>query len=867
MSGPIAELYASIGIDVSGLQKGFATAKTWITSHKDLFVGSLALMAGADEKFNAAFEKGWTRVAGAASAATGVLTGDYEKMGAVLGALPGPIGVVGSAIGETMGRATAEFVSTTEAMRKLSLQTGAGVEFLSTFREGAKDMRVNVDAMDQSLRIFAKNLGGINDADTLAATGGKGLTAVFKEQGITVGSYEQTLFNLADRIQALGPSEESSRLATQAFGRAGQELIPVLLKGSEGIRQLMKDNKDLAITMADVKGVNTLKAAEDALDDRNLVLSRNISHATVPALLSMSTVLNTVLTDFRYLGDAAGLQIEVQRQLTETVTKAKLAEGEQADKVKELADAHTTLITEANSSTAAQAKLAAVMDITGREYQDNTEYAHGLADRQTELAGIIDRSSGSFARLQAGTAANIPTFTEFGSATQALVERQQELDKVTAEVATKQADLAQKLGLVTGAISDFGGKLTKIQEAQTAFKLATGQTTVAQVETELATKALTKAYVDGKIGLDQFVKSSKDLATGNTAEPFFALQKAGGKANVEVVGVVKQLRDVEKAAGVADKSTLSYADSLKIVTTSYQKTTAGTQTAQDALTKYTATQITNSAAVADAKKQYDQHKISLDQYAATKAGAITSDQNAKAALDAVKKAAGGAGEATVTYSRVVDTAKGSADNLGAAVKADEDIFNKSTTAVQNFGTAVSRIPDAGPSVLPSEVTMHAFDTTANRTAAGEIPAGIAQGVLGNQQVAIGAMTGMATAMQDAFTASWGIKSPSTVAAGFSNDIDAGFASGITGGLGQVTTSFTGISDAFSLMVSGMVTTISDPTPWAGAGVLIDTTLAQSIRDNAGAVTAALKDIIANAIAAATGGIGYGAGKGRALGAP
>jgi hypothetical protein len=865
MSGAIAELYANIGASVGGLEKGLATAKTLMTSTRDQFISSLSRMGGADKEFNEAFRSGWEKASTVASGAAGVLTGDYEKLGSVLGALPGPIGVVGGAIGDFVGKAIGDTARYADTVDKLSQKIGESAQFTSSFIEASDDLRVSQDTVNNSLSILSKNLGGVLDADSAAATGGRGLTAVFHDQGIKVGTYSETLFNLADRIHEIGPGMESSRLATQAFGRAGQEMLPVLLEGSERIKAMMKSAVDMGLALDD-KGVKGMKAAAKAADDLNdrwAAVERKAAVALTPALLDVSSAVAGYLdkandassyTDIfsrAVSGVGAevalfgGLLLGTNKQMSTTTDKIgmgtlKLVEYQQA------------LLDVAGPS----AETAAAMSAMNAQIAFQTQSSERLTEKQRDLIALGDR-------LQAGTAGNVAAYHEYSDASQALVDRQQDVERVMTAAAVPWGTLAEKIGLVTGAIDGSFGKMTKLQEAQTAVKLATGQTTVAQVETELATRALTKSYLDGKVSLDQFVKSSKDLATGNTAEPFFALQKAGGKANVEVVGVVKQLRDVEGAAGVADKSTLSYADSLKIVTTSYQKTTAGTQTAQDALTKYTATQITNSAAVADAKKQYDQHKITLDQYAATKATAITSDQNAKTALDAVKKSVGDTGGAWVSYSRVVDTAATNTANLGEKAKADEDAFNRSTTSVQNFGTAISRLPSATPSVLPSEVTMHAFDSTAatnaTRTAAGAIPAGAAEGITENQQQAIDAMTGMATKMQDAFRSSWGMHSPSTVAAGFMNDIGLG----MTGGLDAATP---GVVGAFSSLRDAGAGAFRDG-PWTEVGALAGDQIIAGVNSKASVLRATITGIVRGIIDGELGNLGYGSGKGRALGAP
>jgi hypothetical protein len=830
----VSRLYATIGADLGGLEKGYAKAKTIITSNKDIFISSLAAMAGADARFNDAFAAGWSKIAGVASAATGVLTGDYEKLGAALGSLPGPIGIIGETIGSTLGKATQEFVTTTEAMRLLSQQTSASTEFLSGFSESAKDVRVNTEALNSGLRIFSRNLGGITDAESMAATGGKGLAAVLQDQHITMGGYEETLLAVADRIHELGPSTDAAKLATQAFGKSGQELLPILLEGSAAIRERIKEQKELGlvITETDVKSVAMLKIAEDALDDTGLRLGRTIAKVMVPSLLAFDTAADLIVGDLRYLTNGGALWTNVIQRITEAVGKAKQAEQEHAN---QLQDSTAGFLAFENSVRTTRTQydlmpgsIRAMIDATDTERSTQTTLRTVYDTMPLSIHNMIDATN-----------------------------KAAEADK---QLADKQADLATKFGLVGGAIDGQFGKLTKAQEAQTAFKLATGQTTVAQVETELAARGLTKAYIDGKINLDQFVKSSKDLATGNVAEPFFALQEAGGKSNLAVVGVVKQLRGIEKAAGVSGQSVLSYADSLKIVTGSYHKAATGTQAYEQALAAADVVQIKNSQAVSDARQQYDKGQISVEQYAATKAKATVADQDARTALDAVKKSMDSGG--VVTWSKVIDTA---AQHTGAMAGSAKNVADSADLMAQKLDAAkasaaalstTSLIP-AGVG-LPSEVTMHQFDVLGpvkgtTTTAAGEIPAGAAQGITQNQQEAIDAMTAMATGMQDAFTTSWGIKSPSTVAAAFSTDINAG----IVGGLESTLPLVTGAFD--SLKAAGVNAWTSGP--WTEIGAAAGDQIVQGVKSKAsvlrGLIKGIIQDVLKDALGGAGGPRGYG----------
>ena len=49
-----------------------------------------------------------------------VISGDFSKLGSLLGALPGPVGMVGQAVGDTLGRILDSTIKASEGFRKLS---------------------------------------------------------------------------------------------------------------------------------------------------------------------------------------------------------------------------------------------------------------------------------------------------------------------------------------------------------------------------------------------------------------------------------------------------------------------------------------------------------------------------------------------------------------------------------------------------------------------------------------------------------------------------------------------------------------------------------------------------------------------------
>jgi hypothetical protein len=85
-----------------------------------------------------------------------VLSGDFTKLGSLLGSLPGPIGVVGQAVGDTMGRILDSTIKAADGYRRLSEKTGASIEFLSRFAGRPNDQRLFQFAVGNEFAVFAR---------------------------------------------------------------------------------------------------------------------------------------------------------------------------------------------------------------------------------------------------------------------------------------------------------------------------------------------------------------------------------------------------------------------------------------------------------------------------------------------------------------------------------------------------------------------------------------------------------------------------------------------------------------------------------------------------------------------------------------
>ena len=226
-----------------------------------------------------------------------VMTGDFTKLGSLFKALPGPIGVVGEAVGNALGGMIQDTVNAVKAFDKLSQATGASVEFLSAFSEAADDMRISSETVSASLTVFSRKLGGIEDVMDGSGVSAGAFAAKLQALGITTDNMQEALFQVADVFQQMPNGVDKAALAVELFGKQGTALIPILNKGREGIRGMMDDARATGKVIDEDLRDKVIKLAEaqDKLDDSFGGLKTRIGADLIPAFLNLVEGINTYI--------------------------------------------------------------------------------------------------------------------------------------------------------------------------------------------------------------------------------------------------------------------------------------------------------------------------------------------------------------------------------------------------------------------------------------------------------------------------------------------------------------------------------------------------------------------------------------------
>lgn len=436
-----------------------------------------------------------------------VLTGNFSKLGSLMGALPGPIGVVGEAVGNALGGMIQRTIDATIAFDKLSQVTGASVEFLSGFTEAADDVRISSETVSASLTIFSKKLGGVDDVmDGSGQTAGA-FAQKLKDLGITTDNMEEALFQVADVFQKMPNGVDKAALAVSLFGKQGAALIPILNKGREGIRGMMSDAKETGkVIDEDLKAkVLKLTEAQDKLNDSWGGLETRIGAELIPAFLNVTEGVNKYIvavqkgnkeTDiFKRFTAGVGASLDLFNSGALSNLNAGFAE-------------FGAKVGSAARDVGGGGQLSAGVGSIGKAFGD-------LVSPVKDSAGAMGDWSAAFGEVADRVASSIGPLKDFAAAATSAV--------------------APALDLSNG-VGQMPEKFDKARVATELFRLATGKVAFESWEAERANRAVTQALIDGQLTKEQAAKLWQDISqkTVPLTDILGNLGKAGRDASKDI---------------------------------------------------------------------------------------------------------------------------------------------------------------------------------------------------------------------------------------------------------------------------------------------------------------------------------------------
>jgi hypothetical protein len=168
--------------------------------------------------------------------------------------------------GEALYEALVETGKAAEQFANLEQRTGIASQTLQGYAAIASAAGVDSEAFTTGLRTLSMQM-------EKAADGSSEAQALFQKLGVRTRDVtgkmrplEDVLSDVTDGLAGMEDGAHKSALAQEALGRGGGQLIPILNKGSEALKEEMKHLEDIGVIMS--KGMaKDATALDDAFDE------------------------------------------------------------------------------------------------------------------------------------------------------------------------------------------------------------------------------------------------------------------------------------------------------------------------------------------------------------------------------------------------------------------------------------------------------------------------------------------------------------------------------------------------------------------------------------------------------------------------
>lgn len=442
-----------------------------------------------------------------------------DAQGAAEG-LQGRLGSVGVAVTSALaGVSLKQGIDLLDQLDDLSEKSGISAKSLSELRYAGEVAGTPFESLGVGIKKLSKNL-----AD--AAGGGKESVALFKTLGVSVTdangdirATDQVLLDVAERFAGYQNDAAKAALAQNLFGKSGDELIPILNRGRDGIKALADEGRALGVVYSD----DLAKQAGDFNDQlkRLEFAAEGSKHALLETLLpTLNATAEALLRNTKGVGLFKGALLTIGEGLTKRLGL------DDAGKLQSEAEGISNEIERVTN------QVTGLRNVLDRE-PDNASAARRYANLTNKLAALQKQAGETSTKLKV-----LADQTEFGDhpidITHGTPTTQAPFVAKGDEAAAKAAEKAEKAYQAFIATITLKTSATQAEIA-TNEKLTEGQQLSLEIVSKLANTEL------------QFTDAQKQAVTAQL-ESLLALEKTNDarKAQLSAAKENLALRDKEQ---------------------------------------------------------------------------------------------------------------------------------------------------------------------------------------------------------------------------------------------------------------------------------------------------------------------------------
>lgn len=397
-----------------------------------------------------------------------------------------------------LASAVQSFMALGDQISKTSQRVGMSTETLGGLKFAAEQCGANFDILTAGIQKFQNTLGAVQmgDAGAIGKLSKLGLSA----DAFAGLSNEDQLMKVADYIKSIGDKAEQTRVAMELFGKSGFKLLPFFQEGSEGIRKLIEEGKDIGAVMGEEATEDAVKMT-DAMN-RMKTSAAGISNVLISSLApSITAVLDGAtqlakstskfIKDYGPLvhgiGSAVAAFVLLKGVMLSTTTVIPaLVAGFNALKVAIMANPYLL------AGAAIIGGLVAAWSLWNKSIQDTNEKLYKLSDSARKYREEMEKAQaadqGMLDRLN-----ELSELAEKDTLNNAEVE---EATRLIAALTAKYGDLGLSIDETTGKITGMAEAQKKMLEQQTEDKIRALQLQIDEENANL--DRLERKYTKGK---------------------------------------------------------------------------------------------------------------------------------------------------------------------------------------------------------------------------------------------------------------------------------------------------------------------------------------------------------------------------------
>lgn len=197
-------------------------------------------------------------------------------------------------------------------LNTLSKVTGLSTEELQKLAYASNLVDVSTETLTGSLSKLTNNMRTAVQTDTSAAAQAFEKLKVSIQNTVTgeLRDRNDVFSEVIDKLQNIGNETERDALAMAIFGKSAQELNPLIMGGSEALKELgdQAERAGLILSQDDLDALNEFNDQADSLSAKGTQISKIIAGQAKPAVEGLLDVADELLDDVKKMADSGELE-------------------------------------------------------------------------------------------------------------------------------------------------------------------------------------------------------------------------------------------------------------------------------------------------------------------------------------------------------------------------------------------------------------------------------------------------------------------------------------------------------------------------------------------------------------------------------